>query len=163
MSYKTDENYYFSTIYKINWNWLKHLNLNGPCFTLPHWFSFFHCTEVSGISVSRIQPFISRNCAFRQTPGSAPQMQPPPIDTDYNESPEFQRANPLKYNGNAWAISLAFTMSSMHSFSLFWPHCISGFRVSYQALPSSLQNQAKCICHFIHIKDTGCPLWIATS
>lgn len=74
MSYKNDENYPFSKIYKINWDWLKSLNLNGPCFMGPHWFCCFHHTEVSGICISWVQALTSRNWAFQQT---ALQTQPP--------------------------------------------------------------------------------------
>lgn len=51
MSYKRDENDFSTMVCKINWNWPKCLNLNGPCFTLPPWFCCFHCTEVCGICI----------------------------------------------------------------------------------------------------------------
>lgn len=84
-------------------------------------------------------------------------------DANYTAAPSVEHTNPLKYNGATQTISFAFKISPMHSFSLFCPLYISGFRASYPALPSILQNQTKSIFNCIYIGDAGFPLWMATS
>lgn len=132
MSYKTDENYYFATTYKINWNWLKRPNLNEPCFSLPQWWCCFHHAGVSCVCSGCVEPFVSGT-------GAA--------------SGVLAQHHHLFFPSKT---------SPMHSFSLFCPHDISAFRTSYLLLPPVLQNLTKFVSHCPHIKDTGFPLWVAT-
>lgn len=49
------------------------------------------------------------------------------------KAPQIKRSYPNHF--------FCFQKSPMHSFSLFYPHCISGFRASCLALPSILQTR----------------------
>lgn len=132
MSYKTDENYYFATTYKINWNWLKCPNLNEPCCSLPQWWCCFHHAGVSCVCTGCVELFVSRT-------GAA--------------SGVLAQHHHLFFPSKT---------SPTHSFSLFCPHDISAFRTSYLLLPPILQNLTKSVSHCPHIKGMGFPLWVAT-